>query len=326
MTFTPVLPPLVLTGIAAAILVARVVAVRRVPAAKRTRVALLRWCGVTLAALLLTAAATRPVIDAGGGATRIADRHAPNVFLIVDRSPDMRVTDDRGGKTRMALAREDIATLIARHPGARVAVISFATRSMMDWPLSSDTWSLRPLATTLEPYPSAPGAATMANAGAAGNMLRYQLIGAKQQYPLAKTLVYYLGAGTPEAQTPPREFNVPDAAVDGGAVLGYGTSEGGPIPGTDVARSAIDEQSLRAIAAQLGVPFVARSDGGPLASTLPGDATVAEPGPVAAVDSAGRTESYWAPASVAAFLILVELYFVLREFRRTRLVHRDVVV
>ncbi len=326
MSFAPVFAPLVLIGIAAATLVACVIAVRRTPAAKRTRGALLRACGVALAVLLLTAAAARPVIATGGGATRIADRNAANVFLVVDRSPDMRVADDREGKTRMALARDDIATLIARHPGARVAVISFAARSTMDWPLSADTWSLRPVASMWEPYPSAPGAAAMANAGAAGNMLRYQLIGAKQQYPLAKTLVYYLGAGAPESQTPPREFNVPDATVDGGAVLGYGTSAGGPIPGTDVARSAIDEQSLRAVADQLGVPFVARGDGGPLASALPGDATGAQRGPVAAVDSDGRTELYWAPASVAAFLILVELYFVLREFRRTRLLHGDVVV
>ena len=30
-------------------------------------------------------------------ATRVADRSAPNVFLVVDRSPDMRVADQPGG-------------------------------------------------------------------------------------------------------------------------------------------------------------------------------------------------------------------------------------
>ena len=152
-------------------------------------------------------------------------------------------------------------------------------------------------------------------------MLRYQLIGATQQYPRARTLVFYLGAGAPESEQPPRDFNLPDGAVDGGAVLGYGTADGGPIPGTDVARSAVDEPDLRAIADQIGVPYV--------------PAQRCRVGRLRGADrprrgrSRGRhrsprtrreTELYWAPALLAAVLILVELYLVLREFRRTRLV------
>ena len=94
MTFQPVFPPLVLMGIAAIIVVVRIAALRRLPAARRTRAALWRWGGLTLAALLLVVAAARPVIDPDQtGATRVADREAPNVFLVVDRSPDMRVVD-----------------------------------------------------------------------------------------------------------------------------------------------------------------------------------------------------------------------------------------
>jgi hypothetical protein len=35
---------------------------------------------------------------------------------------------------------------------------------------------------------------------------------------------------------------------------------------------------------------------------------------------------YWAPAIGAAILVLIELYLVLLEFRRTRLANADVVV
>ena len=100
-------------------------------------------------------------------------------------------------------------------------------------------------------------------------MLRYQLISAVQQYPRATTLVFYLGAGAPESRLPAREFDPPADSVDGGAVLGYGTAAGGPIPGTDIERSAVDDAALRAVADQLGVPYVARSDGAPLAAVLP---------------------------------------------------------
>ena len=155
--------------------------------------------------------------------------------------------------------------------------------------------------------------------------MRYQLISARQQYPRAKTLVYYLGAGAAQAELPPRDFNLPDDAVDGGAVLGYGTVRGGPIPGTAVARSPLGESSLRVVAAQIGVPYTPRSGAEPLDSSIPGVATDATAVPSTPVASSGRTELYWAPAILAGVLILVELYLVLREFRRTRLLSGSVV-
>lgn len=324
MTLQPVLPPLLLAAVAAIILVARVVALRRLSAAARTRGALWRWGGLTAAALLLVVSAARPVLDPADPDTRVANSQAPNVFVLVDRSPDMDVRDGPDGASRMTAARADVAALLDRYPDARVAVISFASRASLDWPLSADTWSLRPVVSTLTPYVAGPNAAAETNAGAAGNMLRYQLISAVQQYPRARNLVFYLGAGAPDAALPPRDFNLPEGAVDGGAVLGYGSAEGGPIPGTDV-RSVVDEATLRGVADQIGVPYAPRGDADGLASVLP-----AEPGDggpvVAGSGTASRTELYWAPAAVAALLALVELYHVLREFRRTRQTMADVSV
>ena len=128
MTSQPVLPLSLLFGIAAAILVPRVMALRRLTGAGRTRVAVWRWSALTSAMLLLIMAAARPVIEPHAqSTTHAAGRQAPNVFLVVDRSPDMRVEDLPGGKSRMAGARDDMAALIDRYPGARFAVISFAT-------------------------------------------------------------------------------------------------------------------------------------------------------------------------------------------------------
>jgi Ca-activated chloride channel family protein len=314
MSFHPVLPPLLLAVVAAIILVARIAALRRLVSAARTRGALWRWSGVTLAALLLAVTGARPVLDpAGDSSTRVAAPDAPNVFLIVDRSPDMLVRDQANGLSRMSVARDDVAAVLDRYPDARVAVISFAARAALDWPLSADTWSLRPVASTLAPYAAAPDALTETNAGAAGNMLRYQLIGARQQYPRAKNVVVYLGAGAPEAALPPRDFNLPEAAVDGGVVLGYG-------------RSAIGESTLRDIAGQIGVPYSPRSAVSELTSVLPADITENAAGSARTGEAPHRTELYWAPAALAAVLVLVELYYVLREFRRTRMTNADVVV
>ena len=313
MTFQPVLPLLLLAAVAAAIAVARVVALRRLTAARRTRAALMRWCGVTLAALLLLVAAARPVIGSGDqGTIRAAGERESNVFIVVDRSADMRVEDLIGGRERMAGARDDISALIDRYPDARFAVIAFASRPSLEWPLSADTWSLRPVTSSMTPYASAPDAVSQTNVGAAGNVLRYQLIGARQQFPRAQNLVFYLGAGAAETQAPQRRFELPEGSVDGGAVLGYGSSE-------------VGEQALRGVADQIGVPYVPRDGTTPLSGVLEDQGTVIGPPPPVPAP-AGRTELYWAPALGAAILVLIELYLVLLEFRRTRLANADVVV
>lgn len=323
MTLHPVLPPLLLAA-AAVLIAAQVVALRRWRLSGRNRVMLWRWLLVTTSAALLVVAATRVVITGDGeSAPRSEGDTEPNVFLVVDRSPDMAV-EDIDGRSRIQAARDDMQALIDRYPRARFAVIGFASDPALDWPLSADTWSLRPMVDTITPYAYGPDAVSQANAGAANTVLRYQLISAVQQYPRASTLVFYLGAGTPGSRLPAREFAPPPESVDGGAVLGYGTTAGGPIPGTDIERSSVDETTLRAVADQLGVPYIARSEGALPTGELPDSGRSSEPS-TAVASAGGQTETYWLPALGAAVLILIELYFVLREFRRSRFVGVDVV-
>ncbi|AKS31391.1 hypothetical protein [Mycolicibacterium goodii] len=284
MNLHPVLPALALAAVAAAVLAARAAVLGRA----RGRAARWRWAGITAAALLLLIAALRPTFgDDGQQAVRAAGDREPNVFVVVDRSPDMG--------PHMAGVRADIATLIDRHPEARFAVIGFTSRPTLSWPLSADTWSLRPVVEALDVDLGTD--VEQANVGAAGNMLRYQLISAQQQFPRAANLVYYLGAGAPESQAPQRDFDLPEDAVDGGAVVGYG---------------AAGAQRLRAVAGQIGVPYVGRT--APLAE-LPAD-DAGEAAASAPPAGASRVEIYWAPAGIAAVLVLIELYLVLRELRR----------
>lgn len=292
MRFLPVLNPVLLAVLAVVILWCAVAALLRIRSAGRPRRGLWRWAGVAAAALLLMLAAARPVLGDDVQARPVGEA-APNVFVVLDRSSDMTAAMDA--------ARADIDALIGRYPQARFALISFAAEPTLEWPLSADTWSLRPVVATLRPDPEPVDGMAAPNAGAAATVLRYQLISARQQYPRADNLVFYLGAGTPGTGTPAREFDLPAGAVSGGAVLGY-------------ADPAV--RTLQRIAGQIGVPYLPRTDAAPLDAVLPDDAAHRRHDvPVTAVR---LTEIYWAAAAAAGVLLLAELFTILREFRRTR--------
>ncbi|CRZ17348.1 vWA domain-containing protein [Mycolicibacterium neworleansense] len=294
MRFEPVLPPLLVAALAVMLIVARALTFGRVRAEGGGWAAVWRWSALTTAGLLLLVAALGPVAGRTHDTVpRPAGDRDPNIFVLLDRSPDM-------SGTRIAAAREDIAALIERYPRGRFALISFADRPSVDWPLSADTWSLSPVVAATNARPAAPDTPD-ANVGAAASILRYQLISAVQQFPRARNLVFYLGAGAPDSQAPQRQFQLPEDVVDGGAVLGY---------------DGAGAQALGGVAEQIGVPFVPRTDTTPLAEAVAGDETSSQAPPAAPVSTA--VELYWVFAAAAALLILVELYLVLREFRRSQ--------
>lgn len=250
-----------------------------------------RWAGFGVTALLVIVAAIRPTFGATAPPPQTAGAREPNIFLVVDRSSNM--------SARAAEASADIAQLIDRYPTARFAVVGFASGPAVEWPLSADGWSLKPVVTTPVTYRTTE--LTPPDAGAASTVLRYQLLSAVQQYPDAKNLVYYFGAGTPESATPQREFDLPQGVVAGGAVIGYGDDA---VP------------TLPAAAQQIGVPYVQRTEAG-----LPAEALtdVARPAAQPTGDMDSGTELYWVLSGLAAVLLLVELFLTLREAARTRL-------
>ncbi|GFG64105.1 hypothetical protein MKUB_15950 [Mycobacterium kubicae] len=352
MTCYPVLPALWIVILSAVLVLIRIAALYRLllrAGAGRIGPVLLRWSGMTLAVILLVIAACRPGFDsdpAGGspdsGPTDQAAANL-NVFLVVDRSVNSRVEDFGDGKSRMAGMRADLGALIDHYPRARFALISFAGNATMDWPLSDDAASLQSVVKGLSPYTAAgPDALYRANAVAARDVLRTKVEQAGKIFPGSQTFVFYLGAGAPGSRTPATSIELGRAKIAGGAVLGYGTSAGGPIPqgyasgrkvyqsdpdGGGPLMSAIDESRLQSIAAQLDVPYVHRDSGQPLGGIA------SPPKPSADVQSdsdrqlaqlLGRLELYWVFTMLAAALVLAEVALTVRDYRRNRMSTRDV--
>ncbi|MBX7454614.1 VWA domain-containing protein [Mycolicibacterium sp. 3033] len=301
MTFDPVVPPLVLAAIAAVLLLLR--ALSAWPAVKAGGWAPLRWFTVTLAVALLLLAAARP---AGGMRSEMrapsSTRGGENIYLVVDRSADSGIADG-DGRPRMADMRDDIRAVVDTHPDARFALISFATRPALEWPLSADTFGLRPLVAALDPLPG--DSADQVNAAAAATVLRYQLISAGQQYPGSDSLVYYFGSGAPQSRAPQGQFDV--GRIDGGQVFGYGSDP-------------LGEERLRAVADQLGVGFSARSPG----RSLPTTAQATNTPPADGIVGERRDEFYWLLTLVASGLLLIEIGWSVRDLRRARSTSREV--
>jgi Ca-activated chloride channel homolog len=352
MTFQPILPVAALIGIAAVLVVIRMVALYRVlvrTGSGRYLRVVLRWSALTLAGLLLVVAASRPGLEPGDAHSQAQNQPAGsptasvNVFFVVDRSVDSRVEDFADQKSRMSGIRSDIGALMDQYPRARFAVIGFASSAGPDWPLSDDMWGLKPMVNGLSPYTEVPpDAMYQVNAAAANDVLRDKLAQASQQYPGAKNLVFYFGEGAGGSRVPQGGFDLPQGALAGGAVLGYGTPAGGLIQqgyidGTlaymgdpqnnTPAISGINEDTLKAIAGELGVPYFHR-DNGPITPVVPavdlGGGQGSGDSPVIASVTVERTELYWVFTALATALVLGEIYLSVREFRRNRIARRDV--
>jgi Ca-activated chloride channel family protein len=345
MTLQPVVPLAILAALAVALVGVRVLglrhAMRATPRTARRHV-LLRWGALTLAAVFLLASAARPGITVSGAqagsAVSVTGSAQVNVFFLVDRSVDSRVEDFGDRTPRIAGVRTDIAALIDHYRGAQFAVISFSSAAALDWPLSDDVWSLKPLIAGLSTDPTgSPDAMYEVNAAAASDILASQLDRATRRTPGCTNLVFYFGEGASGSRTPQGSFDHGSATPSGGTVFGYGTPAGGPIParsvngdvvyaadapGGAVLNSAINEPGLRSIAGQLGVPYVHRESGQDIVQRVP--AVNAENASVGTDVGVGRVvELYWVLALAAATLVLVEIVLTIWGFRRRRSVRVD---
>lgn len=341
MSSYPVLPAIWIVALTALLVLIRVVALYRLllrSGTGRIGPVLWRWGATTLAVILLVIAACRPGFDRDPGGPSADPVLDANVFFVVDRSVNARVEDFGDGKSRMSGMRADIGALIDRYPQARFALISFAAQATLDWPLSDDAAGLHSVVKGLSPYIAVPpDAFYQANAVAARDVLRAKVEQAAKTYPESQTLIFYLGTGAPGSRAAATSIELGRNKIAGGAVLGYGTAAGGPIPqgwvdgrkvyqpdpdGSGPLTSAIDETRLHDIAAQLDLRYVHR-DGGPLPNGV-APAVVGTGGTDPSAQLFGRLELYWVCTLIAAALLLAEGVLTVREYRRNRMSTRDV--
>ncbi|MCD1269977.1 VWA domain-containing protein [Microbacterium sp. MEC084] len=263
----PVLHPLLLILIAAAGLFVTVRCVVTAPDG-RTRTA---WIVRTVTVLACLVLALRPGIPGGQSQTLTTDT---DVVILVDSTASIVAEDWADGAPRLDGVREDVAALVAEYPGARFALITFDASAELRLPLTTDTAALRSAMEVLRPEPTQNSRGS--SIGIAADLLEETLRNAAASSERSR-MVFYLGDGEQTAASQPESFRGGGELVDGGAVFGYGTAEGGRMKvqtgglgegadeyiqdGDEPALSRIDEDALRTIAADLGVEYQHRTPG-----------------------------------------------------------------
>lgn len=287
----------------------------------------LAWLRRTALVVLAVAMALRPAIP--GGEVPTASIQA-RVFVIVDTSQSI-AAEDFGGEPRLTGVQEDVVEIARAFAGADIAVISFDSQAALRVPLTDDGSAVIEMVRALRPEIAVRSRGT--SVAIAHELLRTELERSEAADPSSPAVVFYLGDGEHTADGEPESFGDVAGLVDRGLVLGYGTPQGGRMqasgfdtsgepqyvqdPAGGDAISRIDEGRLRGIAGQLGITYLHRAPGLPIADAL---------GPMAAADGEAeldrteesRLELAWAFGAPLALLLGWEGLSLARTLRASR--------
>lgn len=297
--------------------------------------------------LLMALIALRPGIGSAGGSGAAASAGL-EVYFVVDTTSSMAAedwTDDDGQPlldtdgtpmTRLDAARDDIAAISDSLVGAQFSLVTFDSVPVQRVPLTSDATALVSAAEVMTQEVTFYSRGSSIDAPLA--FMTEVLTEAQDAHPNRQRVIFYLGDGEQTKDGAPSSFAPLAGLTGGGAVLGYGTEDGGlmrafdgfsrdDIPGSPAyildpstglpAESVIDEDNLAAVASQLGVRYLQRTpDEGidrAVAGIDVGSVTVRPGG------GGGRVEFYWLFALPIAAIALREVVLIgasLLEARR----------
>nr|NLD40819.1 VWA domain-containing protein [Actinomycetales bacterium] len=265
-----------------------------------------------------------------------ADQVVSNVelYMVVDRTGSMAAEDFADGEPRLEGVRHDLVALTEAFPGSRYTLIAWDSTASRQLPLTTDARAVEAWAQTLAQEN------TYYSAGSAIDRPLFTLTRALErgveQHPQNVRLVFFLSDGEntdgddSSVDASPDGYRDLAPMVDGGAVLGYGTAAGGQMrvqdwsgdsdeyildPQTgEPAISRMDEANLRALAANMGIDYVHRSERTDLTALADGI-------DLEAIKVDGRMstgtyrDAYWPFAWVLAGLLAWEAYEQLRRLR-----------
>lgn len=251
-----------------------------------------------------------------------------DIVILVDTTASIVAEDWNEDQPRLDGVRDDVQAIIDAYPGARFALITFDAAAQLRLPLTTDATALMTSLNVLRPEVTEQSRGS--SIGIAARMLTQTLQSAAGASPDRSRMVFYLGDGEQTARSNPESFAQAAPYIDGGAVLGFGTEEGGPMrkttgrgdePGDYIVYqgspvlSVIDQGNLRTIATELGIEYQWRSAAAaPLVPEAPTSTT-----DYSAAGQVGNViELYWIFALALIALIGIELARATMQVTRMR--------
>jgi len=202
------------------------------------------------------------------GKTPTYEKNA-DVLMVIDTSISMNA-DDYGGVTRLEGAKRDAYKILEDFSGSRFAVVNFDNAAHLAMPFTTDTNIVKASIEALRVVESV--YANGSKIDLAFDMIEELLLGATQK-PGRLRIVYYFGDGEQTAKGNIKSFAPLKKFVNGGTVLGYGTTTGGRMKDMSLykvdeyikdksggypypdAISKINESNLQKIAEELGLTY-----------------------------------------------------------------------
>jgi len=278
--------------------------------------------GLALAALACAAlVVVRPVLPDAAGEYYTTNL---DVCFAVDTTISMWAEDYGPGAERMAGVRRDIARIMEALPGSSFSLVRFDNGAQVLAPYVQGIAVLEDCVAhiTLPSYATAEGSSL----NTAHDALASMILASKGKSGARKTIVFLMSDGETTDGSTLMDFSDLEAGVDDGAVLGYGTTEGGRMnyPGRgylqDTARQAdalsvIDEKNLRFVARDLGLGYVHRLDdsGRELEQILNRIRTLSRNAALQEGDSTGVAETYHCFAGILALILMAGLFRLIRR-------------
>ena len=205
------------------------------------------------------------------------------VLFVVDDTISMLARDYDGDTERLTAVKKDCSDIIDELDGAKFAVISFNNNANLVSPFTNNSQYAKDVIGSLYPIEEMYAEGTSMNVSI--DMMTDTLKRAREKAD-GNVVVFFISDGEITNEEKLKSFKSAAKYVDGGAVLGYGTSEGGNMYVKSYytdreelledtssyprkpAVSVIDEKNLKSIASDIDVKYINMNDSTNIDSTI----------------------------------------------------------
>lgn len=208
-----------------------------------------------------------------------------NVIIVIDDTLSMLGNDQEGYDTRLDRAKADVNYILENLPGAKFSIISFNNHSHILTPFTDSLDYIRNAVDSI--YPLSPSFASGTNITVCVDSIEEVIEQSLNHNEETKIVIFFLSDGE-NTDTSRRNVDFTDIGenISGGAVMGYGTERGAhmlyynelrdttymvmdnSVGGNMEAITRLDEDNMRDVASQMGVPYINMNSGNPLEEVI----------------------------------------------------------